>query len=91
MTQGRQPIGAELFHLEAQLPSRARSHYWNRIGTCYNACTGFDGGFPNTSNQFGSSDPSPLGWDPEQLNYWVSCVGQNGIANGVSPLARGTP
>jgi hypothetical protein len=27
------------------------------IGTCYNACTGFSGSFPNTRNQFGSGDP----------------------------------
>ena len=27
------------------------------IGTCYNACTGFNGSFPNTSNQFGSGGP----------------------------------
>ena len=27
------------------------------IGTCYNACTGFTGGFPNTNNQFSSGEP----------------------------------
>jgi hypothetical protein len=27
------------------------------IGTCYNTCTGFTGGFPETSDQFGSGDP----------------------------------
>lgn len=26
------------------------------IGTCYNACTGFSGGFPNTEHQFGSAE-----------------------------------
>ena len=26
-------------------------------GACYNVCTGFSGGFPNTNNQFGSGDP----------------------------------
>ena len=26
-------------------------------GVCYNACTGFSGGFPDTNNQFGSGDP----------------------------------
>jgi hypothetical protein len=27
------------------------------IGTCYNACTGFTGSFPNTSHQYGSGNP----------------------------------
>jgi hypothetical protein len=31
------------------------------IGTCYNACTGFTGSFPNTKNQFGSRDPYVVG------------------------------
>ena len=31
------------------------------IGTCYNACTGFTGGFPNTNNQFGSGQPYAAG------------------------------
>jgi hypothetical protein len=31
------------------------------IGTCYNACTGFTGGFPETKNQFGSGDPFSAG------------------------------
>ena len=31
------------------------------IGTCYNACTGFNGAFPNTRNQFGSGDPYGAG------------------------------
>ncbi|MGH3410872.1 MAG: hypothetical protein ACRDRJ_51515, partial [Streptosporangiaceae bacterium] len=26
-------------------------------GVCYNACTGFTGGFPDTNNQYGSGDP----------------------------------
>ena len=31
------------------------------IGTSYNACTGFTGGFPNTNNQFGAGDPFAVG------------------------------
>ena len=31
------------------------------IGACYNACTGFTGGFPNTNNEFGSSEPYVAG------------------------------
>jgi hypothetical protein len=31
------------------------------IGTCYNACTGFTGSFPDTNNQFGSGDPYGAG------------------------------
>jgi hypothetical protein len=31
------------------------------IGACYNACTGFTGGFPNTNNQFGSGQPYAAG------------------------------
>ncbi len=31
------------------------------IGACYNACTGFNGSFPNTNNQFGSGDPYVAG------------------------------
>ena len=31
------------------------------IGACYNACTGFSGGFPNTNNQFGSGQPYAAG------------------------------
>jgi hypothetical protein len=31
------------------------------IGACYNACTGFSGSFPITSNQFGSGDPQSAG------------------------------
>jgi hypothetical protein len=31
------------------------------LGVCYNACTGFTGGFPDTNNQFGSGDPYAAG------------------------------
>lgn len=31
------------------------------IGACYNACTGFSGGFPDTNNQFGSGEPYAAG------------------------------
>jgi hypothetical protein len=31
------------------------------IGTCYNACTGFTGGFPNTNDQFDSGQPYGAG------------------------------
>jgi hypothetical protein len=31
------------------------------IGACYNACTGFTGGFPNTNYQYGSGDPYAAG------------------------------
>ena len=31
------------------------------IGACYNACTGFTGGFPNTNYQYGSGDPYGAG------------------------------
>ncbi len=31
------------------------------VGTCYNACTGFAGSFPNTNDQFGSGDPYAAG------------------------------
>jgi hypothetical protein len=31
------------------------------IGTCYNACTGFSGSFPDTNNQFGSGGPYSAG------------------------------
>ena len=31
------------------------------IGACYNACTGFSGSFPITSNQFGSGEPLTAG------------------------------
>jgi hypothetical protein len=31
------------------------------IGTCYNACTGFTGGFPNTNNEFGSGQAYSAG------------------------------
>jgi hypothetical protein len=31
------------------------------IGSCYNACTGFNGSFPNTRYQFGSGDPYSAG------------------------------
>ena len=31
------------------------------VGTCYNACTGFTGSFPNTNDQFGSGDPYAAG------------------------------
>lgn len=30
-------------------------------GACYNVCTGFSGGFPNTNNQFGAGDPYSAG------------------------------
>jgi hypothetical protein len=31
------------------------------VGTCYNACTGFTGSFPNTNDQFGPGDPYAAG------------------------------
>lgn len=31
------------------------------IGACYNACTGFSGGFPSTNNNFGSGEPYAKG------------------------------
>lgn len=31
------------------------------VGTCYNACTGFTGSFPNTNDQFGAGDPYAAG------------------------------
>jgi hypothetical protein len=31
------------------------------IGTCYNACTGYNGNFASTRNQFGSGDPYAAG------------------------------
>lgn len=31
------------------------------IGTCYNACTGFSGSFPDTNDQFGAGDPYAAG------------------------------
>jgi hypothetical protein len=31
------------------------------LGACYNACTGFTGGFPNTNNQYGAGDPYGAG------------------------------
>lgn len=31
------------------------------MGTCYNACTGFSGSFPNTNGQFGSGGPYSAG------------------------------
>jgi hypothetical protein len=31
------------------------------VGTCYNACTGFGGSFPNTQGQFGSGGPYAAG------------------------------
>ena len=31
------------------------------IGACYNACTGFNGSFPNTNGQFGASEPYSSG------------------------------
>ena len=31
------------------------------IGACYNACTGFSGGFPDTNSQFGSGGPYAAG------------------------------
>ena len=31
------------------------------IGACYNACTGFTGGFPNTNNEFGSGQAYSAG------------------------------
>jgi hypothetical protein len=31
------------------------------VGTCYNACTGFTGSFPNTHDQFGPGDPYSAG------------------------------
>lgn len=34
------------------------------IGACYNACTGFSGGFPATNNQFGSGQPYGAGITP---------------------------
>jgi hypothetical protein len=30
-------------------------------GACYEVCTGFSGGFPNTNNQFGAGDPYSAG------------------------------
>ena len=30
------------------------------VGTCYNACTGFTGSFPNTNNQSGAATHTPL-------------------------------
>jgi hypothetical protein len=30
-------------------------------GACYNVCTGFSGGFPDTNNQFGAGDPYSAG------------------------------
>ena len=31
------------------------------IGACYNACTGFNGSFPDTQSQFGSGEPYSAG------------------------------
>lgn len=65
------------------------------IGTCYNACTGFSGSFPNTNNQFDAGSPYAAGITNGPLSAYSDFSGSlptpYGTSQGVFGVAGTDP
>ncbi len=97
--------GGDLIHSATVTSSALTAGQWNfvplatpiplAVGACYNACTGFSGNFPDTTDQFGAGDPYSAGITNGPLQAFSDQTGSNpapfSLPQGVFSVAGSDP